>query len=292
MGVEKTSCRSCCRSRSRESTMAATRLLDAVSRQNKDDYTKINLWQTFWPGTQIKIGCRPYQHQLAIVAQGNGHELLYTSGNSPYEVSHLCLNARCFSPEHVIVESNVLNRRRKTCCEKKVTWTLDGRIYHPCPHGQKERGRRCILPRESSSEQRYYGPTTADDSISEASFAVVVPVLPPEVAAHYAPLPLSPAPESSLSDFVPSSSASTAETVSQSFHQEQNTPPAVDLLALRGRPGVDYTYPCRRCVLSWRRVDLRQIKSCCRPDSSHTGTCARCTLHHHSCSEVSMIDPG
>ena len=121
-------------------------------------YTKVNLRNTFRPGTSQKIDCQPFRHQLAVVASGLGQNLLCTSApNGTDEVSHLCHNHRCFNPDHVLVESKDMNRKRWACVG---AWVIkcdaDGTIYHPCCHGEEEHRRRCILPRIELEPHKYY----------------------------------------------------------------------------------------------------------------------------------------
>jgi hypothetical protein len=58
-------------------------------------YTKINLRNTRRPGSDSKIGCSPFLHQLAIVAKGEGASLLNTGPYQPYEVCKLNPAADC-----------------------------------------------------------------------------------------------------------------------------------------------------------------------------------------------------
>jgi hypothetical protein len=65
--------------------------------------------KTLRPDRAEPIGCQSFRHQLAVVAAGCGQDLWRTSRReATQEVSHLCLNSRCFNPKHVIVESRVL----------------------------------------------------------------------------------------------------------------------------------------------------------------------------------------
>ena len=121
-------------------------------------YTKINLRNTVRPGTTEKINVQPFRHQLAVVASGYGQNLLRTSpvsGND--EVSHLCHNQQCFNPEHVIVESQELNKARRSCVGAFVTkCKASGTVFHPCLHGASENFVDCILPRVDLEGGKYY----------------------------------------------------------------------------------------------------------------------------------------
>lgn len=120
-------------------------------------YTKVNLRNTFRPGSRTRIGCQPFRHQLAVVAAGFGQNLLRTSApDGTDEVSHLCLNPRCFNPDHVIVESKEINRKRWSCGGAWAVRAADGTVYYPCPHGGEEHGRQCLLPRSQLQAHRYY----------------------------------------------------------------------------------------------------------------------------------------
>lgn len=122
-------------------------------------YTKVNLRNTFRPGsTDERIGTQPFRHQLAVVADGYGQNLLRTTGAAaPDEVSHLCLNSRCFNPDHVIVEPKAMNRKRWACGGAWAVRTMDGTVYNPCPHRAEEPWRQCMLPTmELARRQGYY----------------------------------------------------------------------------------------------------------------------------------------
>src|SRR5215471_2946554 len=121
-------------------------------------YTKVNLRNTFRPGTSKKINCQPFRHQLAVVASGLGQNLLRTSApNGTDEVSHLCHNHRCFNPDHILVESKDTNRKRWGCVGAWIIkCAVDGTIYHPCRHGEGEQRRKCILPRIELEAHKYY----------------------------------------------------------------------------------------------------------------------------------------
>lgn len=126
-------------------------------------YTKVNWRNTNHPRDPTRrIGCQPFRHQLAAVASGQGDSLLRTSGpEAADEVSHLCLNARCFNPDHVLVESKEMNRKRWACGGSWVVRVSDGSVYHPCPHGQEEHRRECLLPRFDIVSRGYYQNTAS-----------------------------------------------------------------------------------------------------------------------------------
>ncbi|KAK9359166.1 zinc-binding loop region of homing endonuclease-domain-containing protein [Lipomyces starkeyi] len=84
-------------------------------------------------------------YQIALIAYNRRDELEATLGRSNYDISHLCHNGKCFSPEHLIVESSTNNQRRKICKGQKIL-VHNGFSYHPCPHGRVEKLRKCILP--------------------------------------------------------------------------------------------------------------------------------------------------
>lgn len=66
-------------------------------------YGKVNLRNTKRPGTNEKIGCQPFIHQLAIVAKGQGQNLLNTQGGQ-YEVRCLLhLQFHLFEADHDIL---------------------------------------------------------------------------------------------------------------------------------------------------------------------------------------------
>lgn len=107
----------------------------------------------------IKIGCQPSLHQVAVIAAGQGMNLRVASTHGTHHVSHLCHNTKCFSPDHVVVESAALNQRRKVCNGRFVSRVFGERdpvtrerevvhMLHPCPHGHEEHMRFCILPLE------------------------------------------------------------------------------------------------------------------------------------------------
>ena len=97
-------------------------------------YTKINLRNTPNPNGSGNIGVQPFRHQLAIVAGGNGQDLLHTVTSGTYQVSHGCHNGRCFNPDHLWVEKSEANQARKSCVGAYIIKTSDGTIYHPCTH--------------------------------------------------------------------------------------------------------------------------------------------------------------
>ena len=75
-------------------------------------------------GTKFtKDGRREQQflHRLSIRAWGSQQDLerMFSGAGCPrggkWEVSHLCSNAKCFRPNHLVVESHSANERRKSC---------------------------------------------------------------------------------------------------------------------------------------------------------------------------------
>lgn len=107
--------------------------------------------------TDKKLGIQPFLHQLAVVASGNGQNLLRTSAsNGTDEVSHLCHNSGCFNPDHVVVESKELNRARWACGGAFIVKATDGSVYHPCVHGAVEHRRSCLLPTFRMERGSYY----------------------------------------------------------------------------------------------------------------------------------------
>ncbi|KAK9327452.1 zinc-binding loop region of homing endonuclease, partial [Lipomyces starkeyi] len=85
---------------------------------------------------------------LAVIATNREDELNTTldrSSRSRFDISHLCHNAKCFNPEHIIVESATNNNRRRTCNGQKVI-VYGNFTYHPCTHDGVEKKRKCILP--------------------------------------------------------------------------------------------------------------------------------------------------
>jgi hypothetical protein len=120
-------------------------------------YTKLNLRNTKRPDDPMrKIGCQPFFHQLAIVAKGEGAQLLNTA-TSEYEVSHLCHNGRCFNPDHLTVETQSLNHRRQRCAESYVVvCRCCGTTYHPCSHGREGMRLLCILPKYRLEPGKYH----------------------------------------------------------------------------------------------------------------------------------------
>ncbi|KAK9368605.1 zinc-binding loop region of homing endonuclease-domain-containing protein [Lipomyces kononenkoae] len=92
-----------------------------------------------------KLHCRPFLHQIAVIADNRGAELKMTLKSNRFHVSHLCHNDLCFNSDHLIVESSTNNLRRRTCVGHKVI--IYGPFeFHPCRHGEVEKMRKCILP--------------------------------------------------------------------------------------------------------------------------------------------------
>lgn len=120
-------------------------------------YTKMNLRNTLRPGgSGVLIGCQPWLHQLAVIAGGRGACLLNTTDGS-HEVSHRCHNARCFNPDHVVVETSTLNHLRSSC---RGAYILEcaccGTVFNPCRHACSEHHLECILPRRVLEGGRYH----------------------------------------------------------------------------------------------------------------------------------------
>ncbi|KAJ8096646.1 zinc-binding loop region of homing endonuclease-domain-containing protein [Lipomyces tetrasporus] len=88
---------------------------------------------------------RIHMHQLALIATDRGAELKTTLGNTSFNVSHLCHNGICFNPDHLVVESERNNFKRRTCVGHKVILYGDSE-HHPCRHDEVETMRKCILP--------------------------------------------------------------------------------------------------------------------------------------------------
>ncbi|KAK9371928.1 zinc-binding loop region of homing endonuclease-domain-containing protein [Lipomyces chichibuensis] len=117
--------------------------------------TNIGCWQARLRGDKdghIRITVKrifgehhPFLHQIALIATDRRGQLTATLGSRRYDVSHLCHNARCFNPEHLIVESSRHNQERRTCNGHKII-VHEGLIYHPCSHGRVEAMHKCILP--------------------------------------------------------------------------------------------------------------------------------------------------
>lgn len=123
-------------------------------------YQKINLRNTRRSDGRGTYGCQPWLHQLAIIAKGDGIQLLNCSdhnGPPTHTVSHLCHQTGCFNPGHIIVEPAWLNEDRKRC---KGRWIVNcgcGAVYNPCPHGQMDLHINCMLPvYRSRNGPRYY----------------------------------------------------------------------------------------------------------------------------------------
>jgi hypothetical protein len=118
-------------------------------------YVKFNIGNTIKPGGQLTFNqavpgpgnINPFAHQLGAVAAGLGQMLMNTVTNAAsYQVSHLCHNGSCFNPEHLTIESAVLNKARNTCQGQVITICSCGQIYNSCCHGSTEMQKRCLLP--------------------------------------------------------------------------------------------------------------------------------------------------
>ena len=92
----------------------------------------LNFRNTPNPNGSGSIGVQPFRHQLAIVARGDGEDLLHTVPGGTC-LSHGCHNGRCFNPDHLWVEKTEVNQARKSCVGAYIIRS-DGTIYHPCPH--------------------------------------------------------------------------------------------------------------------------------------------------------------
>jgi len=69
-------------------------------------------------------------HRLAIIASDNGEQL---AGGK--HASHLCHNAKCVNPSHLIAEDNADNQKRKPCTDLHIAKCQGcGHVYNPCPH--------------------------------------------------------------------------------------------------------------------------------------------------------------
>lgn len=134
----------------------------AESSNHTYGYTKVNWRNTYRPDSHRRIGSQPFRHQLAVVARGEGADLLRTVDGGGYEVSHGCNNGRCFNPDHLWVEPKAVNQARKGCVGAWIVRFWDGTIYHPCPHIHLGPRRHCLLPRRELPQGRAYYQNTAD----------------------------------------------------------------------------------------------------------------------------------
>lgn len=126
---------------------------------DREGYDSINFRNTPHPTRRGQlIGYKVYIHVLAIVAKGNGAQLLNARHGSGQEVSHLCHHTRCFNPEHLIVESKALNNSRNTCVGSFEFACGCGATYNPCTHAAMEHRRYCILPRREGLAGHYHEP--------------------------------------------------------------------------------------------------------------------------------------
>lgn len=113
-------------------------------------------------GQPGNIGGQPYLHQISLIADGRIDHLRNAGQGGSKQVSHLCHNGACFNPDHLVVESEGLNKRRNTCQgAKRVRFfhIADNRNlrvdhhgnalyteYNPCTHGREENYIHCLLP--------------------------------------------------------------------------------------------------------------------------------------------------
>jgi hypothetical protein len=119
--------------------------MSATQPNRPGGYVKVNLSNTFHPdGSGNKIGVSVYQHQLSVVARGNGAMLRLAGKGGRWDVSHLCHNSLCFNPDHVRVEPKWLNSLRKVCAGLQRILLPDGSVIHPCRHAKW--GVPCLLP--------------------------------------------------------------------------------------------------------------------------------------------------
>ena len=120
--------------------------LSTLSPAHRNGYVKVNLRNTRRPPTgDAVIGCNPFLHQLAVVAKGQGLQLLMTGRGK--EVSHLCHNGSCFNPDHLVVEDQRLNHSRQRCAGTFEVQCPCGTAFNPCPHREEDPMRfACILP--------------------------------------------------------------------------------------------------------------------------------------------------
>lgn len=116
-------------------------------------YTKINLRNTKINGKTV--GFQPWLHQLALIGAGRREELYGALKGSGKEVSHLCHNAACFNPNHLVVEPAADNKDRNTCHGHKTVRYRDF-VYNPCRHGKGAQRKRCLLPEEEYLDGGYY----------------------------------------------------------------------------------------------------------------------------------------
>lgn len=110
-----------------------------------EEYYKFNMRNSKFQGGDV--GIQVYIHQLAIVASGNAGALRLCGQHQDFEASHLCGRRGCFNPDHLVVETKGLNKRRQLCQGKRIL-KVRGVTIHPCTHGQEENMRLCILGEE------------------------------------------------------------------------------------------------------------------------------------------------
>ncbi|KAM0513559.1 hypothetical protein ACHAPE_007823, partial [Trichoderma viride] len=111
-----------------------------IVKPTKGSYTRMNLRNTEHPTRPgRKIGQNVYRHRLAIVAKGEGSYSALASREpsgrlAPYHASHLCHNAGCFRPEHLVVEPAELNTARNECQGQSILVLPGGAVIHLYPH--------------------------------------------------------------------------------------------------------------------------------------------------------------
>ncbi|KAK0637681.1 hypothetical protein DIS24_g10583 [Lasiodiplodia hormozganensis] len=124
-------------------------------------YRKINWRNTQHPSRSGEaIGVNVYAHHVGAVAAGFANSLPLVSGVHPrYNVSHLCGNGACFSPNHLVIESADLNQRRKTCQGHAILIMPNGAVFNPCQHGREDYCKDCLLPRKRLPDRvDFFGP--------------------------------------------------------------------------------------------------------------------------------------
>ncbi|KAK9365153.1 zinc-binding loop region of homing endonuclease-domain-containing protein [Lipomyces kononenkoae] len=161
-------------------------------KQEKKGSCRVLIW---------KLKLRVTVQQLTLIASDRRDELKRSLGTrgSYYSVSNLCLNLRCFNPEHVIVESNSDCQRRKSCNGKKIV-VHEGVTDHPCVHGDVNGLHKCILPVERrqgllpNSEENGStdatapdpnGAVTNDDGADAGTINSITPMMAKELLDKY-----------------------------------------------------------------------------------------------------------
>lgn len=130
-------------------------------------YKAVNLENTMTrvEGKAGKIGIKKaYMHHISLVGDDRYDQLTWVTRGSggTFQVSHLCHNAGCFNPRHLIVEESWLNKARNTCQGHEILhYSGNGPMrYNPCAHGGQG-GKayiKCILPDRFITESGNYGP--------------------------------------------------------------------------------------------------------------------------------------